>query len=64
MRDDDTGIATFAVTMVNQRDEVVQTFRMEILGRRARAAAAFANTEAGADGQVGTQISHVAAGSD
>jgi acyl dehydratase len=42
MRDADTGIATFAVTVVNQRDEVVQTFRMRILGRRARAVAAIA----------------------
>jgi acyl dehydratase len=40
LRDEDTGIATFAVTVVNQRSEVVQTFRMRILGRRARAVAA------------------------
>src|SRR3984957_707172 len=40
LRDEDTGIATFAVTVVNQRSEVVQTFRMRILGRRANAVAA------------------------
>ena len=40
MRDADTGIATFAVKVLNQRSEVVQTFRMRILGRRARAVAA------------------------
>jgi hypothetical protein len=40
LRDEDTGVATFAVTVVNQRSEVVQTFRMRILGRRARAVAA------------------------
>lgn len=42
MRDADTGIAAFAVKVVNQRDEVVQTFRMSLLGRRARAVAAMA----------------------
>jgi len=40
LRDEDTGIATFAVTVVNQRGQVVQTFRMRLLGRRARAVAA------------------------
>jgi acyl dehydratase len=56
MRDADTGIATFAVTVVNQRDEVVQTFRMRILGRRARAVAAIA-----ADGAPGQAEAVVAA---
>lgn len=61
MRDADTGIATFGVTVVNQRKEVVQTFRMRILGRRAHAVAALAATDASADGHadatVGAELS-------
>jgi acyl dehydratase len=61
LRDADTGIATFAVKVVNQRGEVVQTFRMRILGRRARAVAALANGAPGGNGQadaaVGTELS-------
>jgi acyl dehydratase len=34
IRDDETGIVTFASEVSNQRDEVVQSFRMKILGRR------------------------------
>lgn len=37
--DEQTGIVTFANEVFNQRDEVVQTFRMRILGRRKREAA-------------------------
>jgi len=59
LRDADTGIATFAVTVVNQRAEVVQTFRMRILGRRARAVAAIAAN--GAPGEAGQAESVVAA---
>jgi acyl dehydratase len=55
MRDEDTGIATFAVKVVNQRGEVVQTFQMRILGRRARAVAALlANGASGGTGQADT----------
>jgi acyl dehydratase len=55
LRDADTGIATFAVKVVNQRGEVVQTFRMRILGRRARAVAALlANGASGGNGQADT----------
>ena len=58
MRDADTGIATFAVKVVNQRGEVVQTFRMRILGRRARAVAALlANGASGGNGQADTAVS-------
>lgn len=57
MRDADTGIATFAVKVVNQRGEVVQTFRMRILGRRARAVAALlANGASGGNGQADTAV--------
>ena len=34
IRDDETGIVTFANAVSNQRGDVVQTFRMKILGRR------------------------------
>ena len=52
LRDKDTGIATFAVTVVNQRSEVVQTFRMRILGRRAHAVAVMlANGSLTAEGE-------------
>src|ERR1700722_13645555 len=55
MRDEDTGIATFAVKVVNQRGEVVQTFQMRILGRRARAVAALlANGASGGAAQADT----------
>jgi acyl dehydratase len=37
--DEKTGIVTFANEVFNQRNEVVQTFRMRILGRRKREAA-------------------------
>jgi acyl dehydratase len=37
--DEETGIVTFANEVFNQRDEIVQTFRMQILGRRRREAA-------------------------
>jgi acyl dehydratase len=61
MRDADTGIATFGVTVVNQRKEAVQTFRMRILGRRAHAVAALAASGASADGHadatVGAELS-------
>jgi acyl dehydratase len=62
MRDEGTGIATFAVKVVNQRGEVVQTFQMRILGRRARAVAALlANGASDSTGQgdtaVGTELS-------
>jgi acyl dehydratase len=60
MRDEDTGIATFAVKVVNQRDEVVQTFQMRILGRRARAVAALLASGASA----GTGQSDTAAGAE
>ena len=56
MRDADTGIATFGVTVVNQRKEVVQTFRMRILGRRAHAVAALAAEGASADGHSGAKL--------
>jgi acyl dehydratase len=57
MRDADTGIATFAVKVVNQRGEVVQTFQMRILGRRARAVAALlANGASGGNGQTSTAV--------
>lgn len=34
LRDEESGIVTFAVDVHNQRHEVVQSFRMRILGRR------------------------------
>jgi acyl dehydratase len=56
MRDADTGIATFGVTVVNQRKEVVQTFRMRILGRRAQAVAALAAASVAADGHADAKL--------
>jgi acyl dehydratase len=56
MRDADTGIATFGVTVVNQRKEVVQTFRMRILGRRAQAVAALAAASVPADGHADAKL--------
>lgn len=56
MRDEETGIATFAITVVNQRREVVQSFRMRILGRRAAAVTAFSD---GVPSEVGLDRSSV-----
>ncbi len=59
MRDEETGIATFAITVVNQRREVVQSFRMRILGRRAAAVTAFSDSvpsEVGLDRSSVSQI--------
>jgi acyl dehydratase len=51
IRDAETGIVTFANEVSNQRGEVVQTFRMRILGRRRAALVGAAGDGPEGDGE-------------